>query len=165
MCSGGGSVGVTDERGTMNEGSVGGTSAAGRSPAVLVDLDGTLALRRGRSPFDWDKVGTDAANTPVIEVVQALADAGFAVIVVSGRDAICREDSAKWLRKNLQRPFTLHMRGSGDNRRDEVVKREMWETHIRNKYAVSVAFDDRDRCVALWRSLGIPTLQVADGDF
>lgn len=149
----------------MYKDSGGSASAAGRPPAVLVDLDGTLALRQGRSPFEWDTVATDAANTSVIAVVQALADAGFAIVVVSGRDAVCREDSAQWLRDNLQRPFTLYMRASGDNRRDEVVKREMWETHIRNRHAVSMAFDDRDRCVALWRSLGIPTLQVADGDF
>lgn len=156
---------MADERGTMSEGSVGIGSAAGRSPAVLVDLDGTLALRQGRSPFDWDKVETDVANMPVIVVVQALADAGFAIVVVSGRDAVCRDDSAQWLRNNLQRPFTLHMRVSGDNRRDEVVKREMWETQIEEKHVVTLAFDDRDRCVKLWRSLGIPTFQVAEGDF
>ena len=28
-----------------------------------------------------------------------------------------------------------------------------------------IAFDDRDRVVAAWRSAGIPCLQVAPGDF
>lgn len=118
-----------------------------------------------RSPFDWDQVGTDAANAPVIAVAQALADAGYAIVVVSGRDAVCRTDSEQWLRENLQRPFTLYMRAGGDYRRDEVVKRELWETHIKGKQDVRLAFDDRDRCVKLWRSLGIPTFQVAEGDF
>ena len=141
------------------------TSIGGHPPAVLVDLDGTLALRRGRSPYEWDKVSMDAANEPVIAVIQALADAGYAIVVVSGRDAVCRDDSVHWLQSALGRPFYLHMRERGDNRRDEVIKREIWETRIKHQHDVKMALDDRDRCVALWRSLGIPTFQVAEGEF
>lgn len=38
----------------------------------LVDIDGTVALRGERGPFDWDRVGEDKPNGPVIAVVRAL---------------------------------------------------------------------------------------------
>ena len=45
--------------------------------AVIVDIDGTLALRTGdRSPFDWHRVGEDTPNPPVIELVQLIHAAG-----------------------------------------------------------------------------------------
>lgn len=133
--------------------------------AVLVDLDGTLALRNGRSPYDWGSVSDDLVNEPVVRVIQTLADSGLRVLVVSGRDEVCRNASEAWLNSNLRREFALFMRPQGDNRRDEELKRDIWEQHIRDRYVVTAAFDDRNRCVALWRNLGIPTFQVADGDF
>lgn len=133
--------------------------------AILVDLDGTLALRQDRSPYDWGSVLGDAINEPVVEVVRAVADLGYAIVIVSGRDEVCREESTLWLNQHLSRPFDLLMRLHGDNRRDEVVKAEMWQVVQSRGYDVQMAFDDRDRCVNLWRSLGIPTFQVAEGDF
>jgi len=141
------------------------SASADPQDAILVDLDGTLALRNERSPFDWHRVSEDSANVPIIDVIQALADKGLVIIVVSGRDEVCRGDSTDWLARYLQRPFILLMRRCGDNRRDEEVKREMWDEHIHPHFNITIAFDDRSRCVDLWRSLGVTTLQVADGDF
>ena len=137
----------------------------GQAKAILVDLDGTLALRQGRSPYDWDSVLDDDVNDAVVAVVRAVADAGYAIVVVSGRDEVCRDSSVQWLDQYLSRPYALLMRAHGDNRRDEVVKSEMWQAVQAQGYDVRMAFDDRNRCVDLWRSLGIPTFQVAEGDF
>jgi hypothetical protein len=57
------------------------------------------------------------------------------------------------------------MRGQTDMRPDHAVKHELFNTHIRDAYDVRPAPDDRDRVVALWRSLGIVCLQVDNGDF
>lgn len=57
------------------------------------------------------------------------------------------------------------MRAQYDRRRDDVIKRAIFETHIKGVYDVSLALDDRDRVVALWRSLGITCLQVDVGNF
>jgi hypothetical protein len=46
-----------------------------------------------------------------------------------------------------------------------VVKGELFDAHVRHRFNVRVSLDDRDRVVALWRRLGLPTWQVNYGDF
>ncbi|TDB92951.1 5'-hydroxyl kinase, partial [Micromonospora fluostatini] len=59
--------------------------------AVLVDIDGTLAHRGDRSPYDWSRVGEDRPNPAVVELVQTIAAAGrHRVILLTGRDDVCR---------------------------------------------------------------------------
>jgi hydroxymethylpyrimidine pyrophosphatase-like HAD family hydrolase len=135
--------------------------------AVLVDIDGTLALRTGdRSPFDWGRVGEDEPNPPVIELVQTIHDAGHhRIILISGRDVTCRRQTEMWL--DAQRvPFhELHMRGEKDNRKDSIVKEELYRHHVEGRYEVAFIVDDRQQVVRMWRSLGLTVLQCAEGDF
>ena len=133
--------------------------------AILVDLDGTLALRGSRSPYDWASVSSDTVNEPVMEIVKLLADASYTIIVVSGRDEVCRDDSVQWLDEHLGKQYLLLMRSRGDNRRDELVKAEFWQWITAQGFQVKLALDDRNRCVDLWRAFGVTTLQVAPGDF
>ena len=46
-----------------------------------------------------------------------------------------------------------------------VLKREIWETKIRDRFDVAGVIDDRARVVAMWRSLGLTCLAVAEGNF
>jgi predicted kinase len=62
---------------------------AGTLRAALVDIDGTVALMQGRSPYDESKVGTDRPNHPVIAVVRALAAAGTRIVFLSARTGAC----------------------------------------------------------------------------
>ena len=57
------------------------------------------------------------------------------------------------------------MRPEGDTRKDAILKREIYEREIRNRYNVAYVLDDRDQTVRVWRDLGLTCLQVADGDF
>lgn len=57
------------------------------------------------------------------------------------------------------------MRPAGDHRRDAIVKRELFDLHIRHQYRVTHVLDDRTQVVQMWRALGLTCLQVADGDF
>jgi CII-binding regulator of phage lambda lysogenization HflD len=50
-------------------------------------------------------------------------------------------------------------------RRDDVVKAELFDQHVRHRYHVRVSLDDRDRCIRLWRQLGLACWQVNYGDF
>jgi hypothetical protein len=59
----------------------------------------------------------------------------------------------------------LWMRAAGDGRRDDVVKAELFDRHVRHRFAVRVSLDDRDRVVAVWRRMGLPTWQVNYGNF
>ena len=52
------------------------TRRPSRPPAVIVDIDGTLAIITDRSPYSHTGMLNDLPNAPVIAVVRALADAG-----------------------------------------------------------------------------------------
>jgi predicted kinase len=132
--------------------------------AVIVDLDGTLAHMKGRSPFQWDKVGTDVADVAVRDLMY-LAWNDSEVIIVSGRDAVCREATIQWLKENDVYYDALWMRAAGDNRDDTIVKQEIYDAHIKGRYNVKFVLDDRNKVVAMWRANGLKVLQVADGDF
>ena len=127
--------------------------------AIIVDIDGTLAKMNGRGPFEWHRVGEDSVNEPVRTVVNALADQLFYVIVFSGRDSVCRGDTLKWLIENKIRFDVLFMREQGNNEKDAIVKRRLYDTHIRGKYDVHMVIDDRNQVVDMWRKdLGLTCL-------
>lgn len=133
----------------------------------LVDIDGTLALRGDRGPFDWERVGEDRPNEPVIQLLEALDRTGlFQFLFLSGRSELCRDLTEQWLAEEVDVDYgRLFMREAGDNRPDQVVKQEIFDREIRERYNVVGVFDDRNKVVAMWRSLGLQVFQVADGDF
>jgi predicted kinase len=132
--------------------------------AILVDIDGTLAHMKDRSPYHWNRVGEDEIDHPVREMIKALSNF-YDIIVLSGRDAVCRKETEEWL--NLHGvPFKeLWMRPENDQRKDTVVKDEIYENHIKGRYNVLLIADDRQSVVDMWRSKGMKVAQVAYGDF
>lgn len=133
---------------------------------VIVDIDGTLALMNGRTPYDWDRVGEDLPNAPVVKLVKDLVAAGQKVIVMSGRDGVCAEQTRTWLDEHVVPGLPVYMRAPNDNRRDDIIKYELFQQHIADKFHVRFVLDDRDQVIHLWRRvLGLPTFQVADGAF
>jgi predicted kinase len=133
---------------------------------VLVDIDGTVALIDDRSPYDVSRVRFDLPNVPVIAAVRAMHAAGHEIVFCSGRTDDCREDTAAWLAEHVAVPYTaLFMRATGDQRRDSIVKQEIFDKEIRSRYHVVGVFDDRQQVVRMWRALGLTVFQVAEGDF
>lgn len=132
--------------------------------AVICDIDGTLAIHQERSPYEFEKCGTDKPNEAVIYALDRV-DPGATIILCSGREGKWRDETVKWLRLHGI-PFNqLLMRQTGDTRRDDIVKREIYEAEIKGKYNVRYILDDRDRIVSMWRSEGLPCWQVNYGDF
>lgn len=139
---------------------------SGTPSAVLVDIDGTVALMCARSPYDETRVHEDLPNAPVIATVRALAAAGHRIVFVSARTEGCRATTESWLKEHVGVEFdTLHLRPVGDSRRDSVVKGEIFNAHIRTRYDVLCVLDDRRQVVDMWRSIGLTVLHVADGTF
>ncbi|WP_328419866.1 AAA family ATPase [Micromonospora sp. NBC_00389] len=133
---------------------------------VLVDIDGTVALAVSRSPYDMTRVGEDQPNPAVIAAVRAMHAAGYGVVFCSGRDASARAATEAWLARHVRVPYLgLHLRAVGDSRKDAIVKREIYDREIRDRYRVVGVFDDRVQVVQMWRALGLTVFQVADGDF
>jgi FMN phosphatase YigB (HAD superfamily) len=136
---------------------------------VVFDLDGTLANLDHRLHLaeakDWRgffaAVGGDTPIAHVIRVAQAMEADGHRVEIWSGRSDECREATEAWLARHFVPYEALLMRTEGDYRPDDVIKREF----LHGGGQPDLIFDDRDRVVAMWRSLGIPCFQVAKGDF
>ena len=146
--------------------------------AIIVDIDGTLShmtTRKGR-PYDWHRVGEDAVDEIVADIVRNYyrmghedimeENEGLKVIILSGRDGVCRPETEKWLKDN-QIPYDyLFMRTANDNRKDNIVKQEIFEKEIRDNYQVLFVMDDRNQVVDMWRNeLGLKVLQVEEGNF
>lgn len=132
--------------------------------AWICDIDGTLAHMNGRNPFDYGRVHEDSADEVVSYIVNKLG-VDDKIIVMSGRDDSCRDVTIKWLDDN-RIPFDeIYMRKTGDMRRDSIVKAELFDAHVRNRFNVIGVLDDRDQVVNFWRSIGLKCLQVEPGDF
>lgn len=141
---------------------------------VIFDLDGTLAdiahrrhLVRDR-PKRWqaffEACVDDRPNEPVIAAYRAFrnAPAAYELWILSGRSDAVRPQTERWIETHVGPWDHLLMRRDGDHTADELLKRR-WVEPIRQR--VLCVFDDRDKVVAMWRSLGIPCFQVAEGDF
>lgn len=144
----------------------------GKNPAIIVDVDGTVAdMGKGqpgrRGPFDWDRVGEDQPIWPVISLVRILRRAGLVVLFVSGRSDVCFIPTLGWLSRHGAgyADDLFFMRKDGDFRPDEIVKEEIYRERIEPHWDVRFVLDDRNKVVRMWRSLGLTCLQVADGDF
>ena len=143
----------------------------GLSKAIIVDIDGTLALSRGiRNPYDGTRVMEDVAFWPIVDLVRLLTDepgGEHALIFMSGREDKYREDTVRWIaeRTNLPTGAPFFMRATGDSRPDTIIKRELYEEHVKDKYDVRYVVDDRPAVCAMWRELGQVVLQEDDRPF
>lgn len=141
-------------------------------PAIIVDIDGTVAHMQGRSPYDFSRVDEDRVDPHIRDLVNHMyftQSWGYGervtVLIFSGRDDSCYDTTAKWLKDNGVMYDKLMMRASDDNRPDYIVKKEMYFEHVEGKFDVQFVLDDRNSVVSEWRSMGLKALQVEDGDF
>ncbi|MEO6131892.1 MAG: AAA family ATPase [Saprospiraceae bacterium] len=132
--------------------------------AICFDLDGTLCKMVGRSPYDWDRVGEDLLVPHIDNLLKRYAGT-HKILLVSGRDSVCRKTTMDWLDRFNIHYDGLFMRPEGDSRKDSIIKREIFDNEIRNKYFVEFAVDDRDQVVRELREIGIPVFQIAEGTF
>lgn len=134
---------------------------------VLVDLDGTLALHSGhRNPYDWRRAHRDVPNAAVVAVVRALHRDGIAVVYMTGRPEAARDITERWIERHVGVAGPLFLRADGDQRQDAIVKRELFDAHVADRYVVIAVLDDRQQVVDMWRNeLGLACFQVAPGDF
>ena len=135
-------------------------------PAIICDLDGTLSILHDRSPYDSKRCETDLLNIPVAEIIKTYHEKGVKIILMSGREDHSRSQTMNWLSYNRIPYNALYMRATGDVRKDSVIKKELFEAHVKDQFYVHFVLDDRNQVVDLWRlELGLLCLQVNYGDF
>jgi len=145
--------------------------------AIIVDIDGTLANNSHRKDLaiqkKWEEFtrqsGADEPFQFALDIINMAFSKGWAVLFVTGRSDKFAPLTALWLQEKAGitsgMDFQLFMRKEKDNREDTIIKEEIFENEIKDHFDVQFAMDDRTRIVKMWRSKGIITLQVADGDF
>lgn len=131
---------------------------------IICDLDGTLALMKDRNPYDASTCENDEVNQAVAKVIKGVA-MEHKVFFMSGRSDKYREQTERWLANNAIMFGPVYMRKEGDVRKDSIVKKELFDAHIRGKYNVSFVLDDRTSVINMWRELGLNAFQVNYGDF
>lgn len=138
----------------------------GLEEVILCDLDGTLAHMNGkRGPFEWDRTDIDDLDHIVAKSIKDHMTLGHKIIFMSGRSEEGRVPTEQWLEFYGFKYHTLLMRKKLDNRKDNQIKAELYNEHIKGKYNVRHVYDDRQQVVDMWRSLGIKVYQVEKGDF
>ncbi|OGW10302.1 MAG: hypothetical protein A2W75_02735 [Nitrospinae bacterium RIFCSPLOWO2_12_39_15] len=141
--------------------------------AIIVDLDGTLANCDHRrhfveqKPKDWNKfyagIEKDTVNKWCKTLLQKFHDTF--IIIVSGRPDNYRDITLNWLEAQSIFYDKIFMRKSGDYRTDYIVKKELYEEHIKGEYEVIIVIDDRKQVVNMWRKEGLVCLQCAEGEY
>jgi len=136
----------------------------------LLDIDGTIAHHNGkRSPFDWKRVGMDDVCPALLPTVDAIINQSFGIkgspemIIVSGRDAVCRTETQEWLDRHGI-TGKLIMRPEKDMRPDWQVKEEIWR-ELAKYYNILGLFDDRLQVVRRARALGLKVFNVEYNNF
>lgn len=141
---------------------------------VAFDLDGTLADITHRlhfiqhKPPDWPAFYRacvyDVPVNRVIRIAEAMYNAGHTVEIWSGRSDEVKSETTTWLASQGVKYHTLRMRKAGDYRQDALIKGEWFDT-LEVQCRPTLAFDDRQQVVDMWRSKGVLCAQVAEGKF
>ena len=159
---------------------------------IICDIDGTLMNVEARRKLavskkkDSDKVMNwdvfldpknmlelDTPQSDVVMVIKALYNDYNNIIFTSARNERHRDVTMKQIRDCLSgvillcsnpRPI-LFLRANDDFRPDDIVKKELLEDIKQRGFNPTLAFDDRDQVVKMWRGLGIECFQVREGDF
>lgn len=148
------------------------------TPLYVFDLDGTLADLRHRLHFikngnkDYDSFyAMTHADSPILGNIRTLmmlrefADIWF----VTGRPERTRQMTVDWLAVYAQhkvQPEHLIMRPDDCTVADYRWKAQVYGSMLQEDQERLIAvFEDRQRCVDMWRALGITCYQVAPGNF
>lgn len=132
---------------------------------IILDLDGTVSLLNGRDPYNAFTCDRDSANEFVVKLAKLYYSDNHELIFCSGREDKYREQTIRFLQDHFyEYDYQLFMRSSEDFRSDDIIKEEIYNKYIKDRYYVEVVVDDRLRVCRLWHKLGLNLLRVGDPD-
>lgn len=133
---------------------------------VIFDIDGTLSNSVDRKIFDDENIHKDKIISAIkfLNAMCAEWQCGvvqFSIILMSGRQDSCKDKTEEWLKNNNIKYDHLYMRTSSDYRKDTIVKKELYEKYIKDKYNVLFVVDDRPCVCQMWIDQGIFVFNVS----
>ena len=143
---------------------------------VIFDVDGTLMdidHRRHhveQKPKDWkafrEDMIYDKPNMDVVMMAKLLQEAGHRIIIATGRLEDDKELTLKQLKDAGVKYDLALFRGMWEQyHSDSEVKENMLTDMKKFGFNPTMAFDDRDRVVEMWRQNGLRVFQVDRGNF
>ena len=143
---------------------------------VIFDVDGTLMdidHRRHhveQKPKDWKAFRKDmihdTPNEDVVMMAKLLKEAGHRIIIATGRLDEDKDLTLKQLKDAGVKYDAVFLRGKWEKYHpDSEVKENMLTDMKKFGFNPTMAFDDRDRVVDMWRRNGLRVFQVDKGDF
>ena len=165
----------------------------GMKGTLFCDIDGTIADLTHRrvyvasKPKNWPAfergIPHDLPIQNIIDAVNELYDAGWTVVMCTGRGAQNKDVTVAWLEKYGVKYHAIYTRAlyevdedgepkltrkgklQRDHRRDDIIKEELLMQARADGFDPDIVFDDRNQVVDMWRRVGVPCVQVAEGDF
>ena len=148
-------------------------------PIVVFDIDGTLADTTHRlyhlkppegQKKNWPAFFAEAKHDKPIRHISNLNrmyyEAGYEIILCTGRPANLRNDTRDWLEKNDIMYGTLLMRLTNDRGADSEVKPRILAEYLAKIHCslkdVEVMYEDRLHVAEAFRKIGVPVLIVGD---
>lgn len=146
-----------------------------KKPAVIFDIDGTIACCEHRRHFvagpikDWEGffagIDDDSPIRDVVELVNFMSSLDREILLVTGRSENLRLRTETWLDNHAVYFDKLLMRANEDYSADTAMKAKIYKERIEPYYEVKLVLEDRYSVVAMYRSLGLTVWQVAEGNF
>jgi hypothetical protein len=144
--------------------------------AVIFDVDGTLCDVRdvrhyverpeGAAEFkpNFNRFHSESIACPahpqVVSLLARARVAGYAVVIVTGREERWSFLTSRWLKEHGIEYDELLMRPAKDFRPDNIIKAEIEQT-IARRYSARLAVDDRLDIIEIWQRAGIATSRVS----
>ena len=105
---------------------------------------------------------SDSINPVVRDLLLTYFNSGRLIMFVSGRHN--KEVTKNWINKYLpcmKDRYEFFCRGEGDFRKDSIIKKEIYDNYIKDKFFVEFVLDDRLSVLKMWtEECGLFTLNV-----
>ena len=142
---------------------------------IIFDVDGTLMDIEHRRHFvvqrpkDFDSFRAatkdDTPKNDIFAIAKALKATGHRIIISSGRNKSQMDITVEQINRNGLEFDAIFMRSDQDWRQDFIVKEGMLKKMQDAGFDPTMAFDDRQQVVDMWRRHGLTVMQVDIGDF
>lgn len=128
---------------------------------IIVDIDETIAQLNGRDYYAWHLVKHDTVK-PHIKAIVDVFKPNHAIVFITGRSEVCRDDTVQWLIDNDIHFDSLYMKPKDSGMKSEVFKQEVLESYIaeRPETKVILALDDRQKIIDMWTDINVPAILV-----
>lgn len=127
--------------------------------SIIFDIDGTLAKRKDRGVYEWDKVENDEINDSMKDLYISYFNKGYKILLVSGRSQACMDMTKQWLIKNgMALPHMIFMKSHDSREKSYIFKKFTYIYNILDRYDVEFVVDDSEKDINMWKSLGLKTI-------